>query len=73
MLALELQRGKEGMRLEQYYDTLGATAACTLQLMEEAQRDDDRTGADTDTAPVLHCISWQPRMQGLWQKATHTR
>jgi len=45
MLALELQRGKEGMRLEQYYDTLGATAACTLQLMEEAQRDDDRTGA----------------------------
>jgi len=33
------------MRLEQYYDTLGATAACTLQLMEEVQRDDDRTGA----------------------------
>jgi hypothetical protein len=24
---------------------LGATAACTLQLMEEVQRDDDRTGA----------------------------
>jgi hypothetical protein len=42
---LELQRGKEGMRLEQYYDTLGATAACTLRLMEEAQRHDDRTGA----------------------------
>jgi hypothetical protein len=38
---LELQRGKEGMRLEQYYDTLGATAACTLRLMEEAQRHDD--------------------------------
>ncbi len=33
------------MRLEQYYDTLGATAACTLRLMEEAQRHDDRTGA----------------------------
>jgi hypothetical protein len=30
MLALELQHGKEGMRLEQYYDTLGATAAYTL-------------------------------------------
>jgi hypothetical protein len=36
---LELQHGKEGMWLEQYYDTLGATAACTLRLME------DRTGA----------------------------
>jgi hypothetical protein len=26
-----------------------------------------------DTVPVLHCISWKPRMQGLRQKATHTR
>jgi hypothetical protein len=41
LLALELQRGKEGMRLEQYCNTLGATAACTLRLMEEAQRHDD--------------------------------
>jgi hypothetical protein len=45
ILALELQCGKEGMRLEKCVDTLGATAACTLQLMEEAQRNDNRTGA----------------------------
>ena len=34
MVGIELQRGKEGMRLGQYCDTLGATAACTLRLSE---------------------------------------
>jgi hypothetical protein len=33
------------MQLEKYVDTLGATAACTLRLMEEAQCDDNQTGA----------------------------
>ena len=45
LLALEIQRGKEGMRMQRHCDELGATAACTLRLMEEVQRDDVRTGA----------------------------
>jgi hypothetical protein len=32
MVGLELQRGKEGMRVGEYCDSLGATAACTLHL-----------------------------------------
>jgi hypothetical protein len=35
LLSLELQRGKEGMQSQRHYVELGATAACTLRLMEE--------------------------------------
>ena len=45
ILALEIQRGKEGMRAQRHCATLGATAACTLRLMEEAQDSDIRVGA----------------------------
>jgi hypothetical protein len=45
LLALEIQRGKEGMRIQRHCDTLGATAACTLQLMEKVQQDDIWTEA----------------------------
>jgi Transposase IS4 len=34
IVGLELQRGKEGMRVGKYCDSLGATAACTLRLTE---------------------------------------
>jgi hypothetical protein len=45
ILALEIQRGKEPMRASRHCARLGATAACTLRLMEEAQRGDARMGA----------------------------
>jgi hypothetical protein len=45
LLALELQHGKEGMQTQRHYDKLGATATCTLQLIEEVQRDDPQAGA----------------------------
>jgi hypothetical protein len=45
ILALEIQHSKEGMRAQRHCATLGATAACTLGLMEEAQDGDNRVGA----------------------------
>ncbi len=33
LLALEIQRGKEGMRHRQYNDEMGNTGGCTLRLM----------------------------------------
>ncbi len=44
LLALEIQRGKEGMRMQRHCDALGATAVCILWLMEEVQ-DDIQIGA----------------------------
>ena len=35
MMFLEIQRGKEAMKLQRYNRELGATAACTLRLSEE--------------------------------------
>jgi hypothetical protein len=45
ILVLEIQCGKEGMRAQRHCATLGATAACMLRLMEEAQNGDNRVGA----------------------------
>ncbi len=45
ILALEIQHGKEGMRAQRHCATLGATAACTLHLMEEEQDSDIHVGA----------------------------
>jgi hypothetical protein len=43
MLVLELQHGKAGMSTAQYQDSLGATAACTVWLLEKSiPEDDDR-------------------------------
>jgi hypothetical protein len=41
----ETQCGKEPMQASRHCDRLGATAACTLRLMEEEQRGDTRMGA----------------------------
>ena len=41
LMVLELQRGKAGMSTAQYQDSLGATAACTVRLLESSISDDD--------------------------------
>jgi hypothetical protein len=38
---LELQRGKAGMKDAAYQDELGATAACTVRLLETSISDED--------------------------------
>ena len=45
LLALELQRGKEGMQSQRHCAELGATAACTLRLMVEVHKDNSQAGA----------------------------
>jgi hypothetical protein len=61
LVALELKCGKEGMHTQRHYDTLGATAACTLQLMKEVQRDDPQTGAglrgDAWSGPIKSAVT----------------
>jgi hypothetical protein len=43
LMVLELQRGKAGMSTAQYQDSLGATAVCTVRLLETSiPEDDDR-------------------------------
>ena len=37
LIFLDIQRGKEGMKLIRYHLELGATAACTKRLMEETK------------------------------------
>ena len=41
LLVLELQRGKAGMKDAAYQDELGATAACTVRLLETSISDED--------------------------------
>ena len=38
MIAIEIQRGKKGMKISKYHTDLGATTACTIRLTEEAMR-----------------------------------
>ncbi len=45
LLALELQRGKGGMQSQRHCAELGATAACTLRLMEEVHKDNSQVVA----------------------------
>jgi hypothetical protein len=52
ILALEIQRGKKGMRAQRHCAALGATAACMLQLMEEA------TGGDIRVVDGVQGNAW---------------
>ncbi len=47
LFVLELQRAKAGISNAQYHDSLCATAACTVRLLETSIADDDEQNINT--------------------------
>jgi hypothetical protein len=59
MLALEIQRGKDGMREQEYNREYGNTAGCTIRLMKLTDGDGDCKGVKGDAwfGSVNNCVS----------------